>query len=276
MDDNNDIEKLFSDASLSTMDLPRNKEAIKNMVLHLGYRKSTPGRRQAMYGKIAFFITGCISLAAIGLFLNIEDNEIPGYTNALGGIWSTYSDSLSGGTSTVWPPVSSMCQNNFIKSTPGYGNKGYAVQIKGVAGTSDSSFLGVKTFLSERAACPRCVGIDVSMYKGIRFKMKGRAGSGTLHFMLPHLSKLPSADMASCQSITNSHDYQTPLTGKITQDWTEVKLAFKRDFSQPDKTPVESRVNIRDVLENASCIQWHWIGIPGQSIELWIDDVELY
>lgn len=271
--ENKELERLLRESALSGLELPNNKEALKNVLMNL----NSPYRRfvHTKFWQTAGILFGCFFIAA-AFFLVIEDNDQPGPTNNLGGIWCTYTDSAQGGSSTVWPPVSTSCQNLFVKSSPGYGDKGYAVRISGKAGSTSSAFLGVNTFLSERATCPRCIGVDLRMYKGIRFKMKGTAGKGKLFFVLPHESRLASPDHSSCITLTEYHDYQADITHHMKKDWTDVKLVFRKDFSQPSSTTPSQKVGIETVLEDENLIKWRWNGEQNETIDLWIDNVELF
>jgi hypothetical protein len=268
-----EIEKLLKESAFSGSILPDNKESIRNVLTNIKhpYRRY----RNVRLWSIAVILSGVL-LTAAALFLVVEDNEQPGPTNNLGGIWSTYTDSSEGGSSKVWPPVSSSCQNLFVKSAPGFGGKGYAVRITGTTGTNASPFLGVKTYLSERAACPRCIGIDLRGYKGIRFKMKGTFGQGRLFFILPHESRTVSPDRTHCLTLTGYNDYQVDITGFVKDDWKLVSLVFRKDFSQPLNTPPSQRVDIEKVIEDENQIMWKWVGEKERQIDLWIDDVELF
>lgn len=268
-----EIEKMLRESVPTGLHLPRSKDALKNVFMNL----SRPYRRRlhTRLLQTAGVLSGCFSVVA-AFFLVIENNDQPGPTNNLGGIWSTYTDSAQGGSSVIWPPVSISCQNLFEKSSPGYGDRGYAVRIKGTAGKTESAYLGVSTYLSERAACPRCIGIDLRMYSGIRFKMKGIAGKGKLFFVLPHESRIATPDHSSCKTLTGYHDYQADITGYVKNNWTDVKLVFRKDFNQPDETLDSQKVDIESVLEDENKIQWRWNGEQNQKIDLWIDNVELF
>lgn len=272
--DYQEIEKILKESALQDTELPQSKEALKNVFVSLN--RSCRHKGFSGIWKLAAFASGSLFIAAVFIVLVIEDNNQAGPTNNLGGVWSTFTDSSHGGSSKVWPPASNSCENLFVKSSPGFGDKGYAVRIKGTAGDNDSAFLGVSTFLSERASCPRCIGIDLRRYKGIRFKIKGESGRGNLLFVLPHQSREALSDRSSCISLTGYHDYQTDITGLLNEKWTDVKLVFRRDFRQPSGTPDSCKVNVEAVLEDENLIQWLWKGEKNQTIDLWIDNVELF
>ncbi len=271
--ENEELERLLRDSAFCGSILSGNKESLKNILMNL--KRPYQRKRNIRVWKFASAFSVCLFIAA-AFFLVVEDNNQPGPANNLGGIWSTYSDSADGGKSIVWPPVSTSCQNLFVKSAPGYGGKGYAVRITGKTGGTADAFLGVYTYLSQRASCPQCIGIDIRPYKGIRFKMKGKAGSGKLFFILPHESRTPSPDRNSCMTLTGYNDYQTDITGLIKDDWTDVKLVFRKDFSQPSSTLPDQKVDVETVLEDQNLIKWKWAGGNDQDIDLWIDEIELY
>jgi hypothetical protein len=267
--ENKGLEKLLRGSAIPRAVLPQGKEALKNALMNL----NRPYRRwqKVKLWSISGILLGCFCIAA-AFFLVVEDNDQPGPTNNLGGIWSTFTDSAQGGNSTVWPPTSTSCQNLFVKSAPGYGGKGYAVRIKGTTGIAEGAFLGVNTYLSQNASCPHCMGIDLRMYKGIRFKMKGTIERGKLFFVLPHESRTPTPDRSSCMTLTGYNDYQADITDLVKDNWTDVKLVFGKDFSRP--VPSSQKLNIETVLEDENLIKWKWNGEKNQKIDLWIDDVE--
>jgi len=266
----NEIKKLLRDSAIPEAALPQNKECLKNTLINLHSRRH---HHRIGLWSISGILLGCFCIAA-AFFLVIEDNNQPGPANNLGGIWCTFTDSAEGGTSNVWPPVSSSCENLFIKSAPGYGDKGYAIRIKGTTGSTDDAFLGVSTYLSVKASCPYCIGIDLRKYKGISFKMKGKIERGRLYFVLPHESRISSPDRRSCLSLTGNNDFQADITGLVKDYWVDVKLFFRKDFSRPFQS--SQKLNIETVLEDEKLIKWMWNGEKNQKIDLWIDEVQLF
>jgi len=268
-----ELESLLRDGAIANAELSQNREVLKNTLtgLHHHLRPGHPMRIWIVPG----ILLGCLCVTT-AFFLMIDDNNHPGPSNNLGGVWCTFSDSASGGTSTVWPPASSSCENLFVKSAPGYGDIGYAVRIRGTAGTADNAYLGVMTYLSEKAACPRCIGIDLSIYRGIRFKMKGKLGKGKLLFILPYESNRASENHNTCMTLSGYNDYQADITDMVGSDWTDVRLHFRKDFRRPAKVPAYQKLAIETVLGDEKSIKWKWCGEPGQKIDLWIDEVELF
>jgi hypothetical protein len=270
---NDELESLIRDSAIPDSHLPENREMLRNVLVNLhNHRQKRFSLRLWIMPAI---LLGCFCVTT-ALYMIVEDNNQSGPVNNLGGVWSTFTDSILGGTSMVWPPVSTSCENLFVKSAPGYGGKGYAVRIKGTTGTGDSAFLGVNTYLSEKASCPRCIGIDLRKYSGISFKMKGDVGKGRLLFILPHESNRSSADNSTCMTLTGYNDYQADITAKVRDEWTTVKLLFRKDFNRPIAVKPSEKVKIESVLEDEKMIKWKWSGEEKQKIDLWIDDVELF
>ncbi len=271
----NEIEDLLRESALTGYELPRGREALRGVLAAIG-RAPMRNTTAIVIWRVVAALSGSFFVAAAFVLMIIDRNDRPGPTNSLGGVWSTFTDSAQGGTSAVWPPVSDGCTNRFEKSSPGYGDRGYAVRITGETGDGRNAHLGINTYLSERAICPRCMGIDLRSYRGIRFRIKGWHGKGKLRFVLPHQSMSPAPDRRSCMSLTGGHDYSADITENVTREWAPAKLEFRKHLSQPVETPDSLRVSIETVLENVNLLQWRWEGEPHQSIDLWIDDVELF
>ncbi|PKL90488.1 MAG: hypothetical protein CVV21_12530 [Candidatus Goldiibacteriota bacterium HGW-Goldbacteria-1] len=261
-------EKNFKKARLENVTIPQNREFLRNALINSAAtkKKSFFNFAPVKIGAAAFAVV----LAAV--FMVVEDNNNPGQTNNLGGVWSTYDDSAEGNNSVVWPQAPKACENLFEKSAPGFGGKGYAVRVTGNAGDKAKTTLGVNTYLSEHASCPRCSGINITMFKGIKFKMKGNIAGGALYFILPHESGEPDENKTLCQSLTDNNDYTADISGLVKSEWTDVKLDFYKSFKQPKGTTVK----IDKVLENANRIKWEWKGNKGEKMDIWIDEIQFY
>jgi len=261
-------EKDFKKASLENVTVPKNREFIKNALLN-----SAEEKKKSFFSFVPVKTTiAAFAVVVAAVFMVVEDNNNPGQTNNLGGVWSTYDDSAAGNNSVVWPQSPKGCENLFEKSAPGFGGKGYAVRVTGTAGDKAGTVLGVNTYLSEHASCPRCSGINISMYRGVRFKMKGNIAGGALYFILPHESGEPDENKTSCVSLTGNNDYMADISGSVKNEWTDVKLDFYKSFKQPKGATVK----IEKVLENANRIKWEWNGNKGEKMDLWIDEIEFY
>jgi len=256
------------------LELEKNKEFIKQVLMKKAAQvKTNPGFNI----RILPVFLAALAVAAVGLYMKVDYNNTNSQRNELGGIWCTYDDHSIGGTSSVWPPASTSCENLFVKSSPGYGNRGYAVRITGTAGTKlGFDYIGVNTFLSEYSTCPRCNGIDIRKFHGIEFKIKGAVTAGRVMFIIPHEGRIPDKNLNICTSLTNYADYETDITKKITADWKIVKLDFKKDFKQPAWAKKENLVTIDEVLSDANLIKWQYKEGQGHAVDIWIDDLQLY
>lgn len=253
----------------------KNKAAMERAFDALYEKRS--GRMPALKPAYAALMVLALSAGIMAaFFLKIETGDSPGLSNNLGGVWCTYSDTGDGGYSQVWPPASTKQENNFTKSSPGYGDKGYAVRITGTTGAKLGwDYIGVLTFLSPQASCPSCEGVDISAYRGIRFMIKGSAGSGRLYFVLPYESREYDRGRNTCQTLTKYADYETDITSKIGKNWSKVEIDFRRDLKQPSWSGSGDIVDIEKVLKDARLIKWHYKG-SSAAADIWIDEMEFY
>ena len=256
------------------LELPKNKEFLKQVLLAKAAKTSA---KPVFNTKLIPVFTAVLAIAAVGLYMKVDLNNTNTQRNELGGIWCTYDDHHQGGNSSVWPPASTNCENLFVKSAPGYGNRGYAIRITGTAGTKlGFDYIGVNTFLSEYSSCPRCNGIDIRKFHGIEFKIKGSVKAGTVSVIIPHEGPVPEKDMFTCKSLTDYEDYESDITNSITDSWKTVRLDFKKDFKQPAWTKAGHVTAMDDVLADANLIKWQYKGGNGQAVDIWIDDLQLY
>jgi len=259
------------------IELPKNKEFLKSIIMAQTAKNSAKTARPSFNMKFIPVFAAVIAIAAVGLYMKVDYNNSNSQRNELGGIWCTYDDHATGGTSSVWPPASTSCENLFVKSAPGYGGRGYAVRITGTAGTSTGSdYIGVNTFLSEYSSCPHCNGIDIRKFHGIEFKIKGSVTAGKVMFIIPHEGKAADKNMNTCGSLTDYADYETDITKTITADWKTVRLDFKKDFKQPVWAKKENLVSIDEVLADANLIKWQYKEGKGSQVDIWIDDLQLF
>ncbi len=230
-----------------------------------------------VFFKFAPVFAFIIITAAVSVYMKLDYNNKQGKINELGGIWCTYDDHYYGGDSIVWPPASTKGENSFVKSAPGFKDRGYAVRITGVAGTKlKGDFIGVNTFLSSRSTCPECIGIDLTGFKGIKFKIKGKVEAGEVKFILPYEARVIDEARGICKNLTSYGDYEADITRVITPQWKEVKLYFRKDLKQPDWVAKEKRIDIEKVLSDAKLIKWQYSNGQGHKIDLWIDDIEFF
>ena len=154
-----DLIKKMESAGRADISMPKNKAALKTALIEKAAKK--PALALRLIPVYVFMLAA----AAVSLYMRVDYSNEQGSVNDLGGIWCTYDDHHEGGTSTVWPPASTKGENNFVKSAPGSGGKGYAIRITGVAGTKLGwDFIGVNTFLSPHSTCPECAGIDLTRF----------------------------------------------------------------------------------------------------------------
>jgi hypothetical protein len=256
------------------IELPAHRAMLKAaLIKDAGVRLKKP----AFIWKLAPALTLAVAVAAVGVYMRVDYNNNDGKVNDLGGVWCTYDDHYQGGTSTVWPPASTTGENSFVKSSPGSEGKGYAIRITGTAGTKlGYDFIGVNTFLSPRSTCPECIGINLSKFSGIRFKIKGSVEAGQVIFVFPHEAHVADKSRGLCRSLTSYNDYEADITKYITPSWKDVRLDFRKDLRQPSWTKVNERVNIEDVLSDANIIKWTYRGGRGHRVDIWIDKLEFY
>jgi hypothetical protein len=186
------------------------------------------------------------------------------------GWWYTYTDSSSGGNSTIKPP-----QGRFTVNSPGAENTKYCARMSGTTGNKLGwDFIGLGCWLSNETGCPQCKAIDCSAYRFLQFKMKGRATAGRLVVKILYMSDSCDRSNQSCATLTEWADYEAALTGKLTTEWTAVKLDLHKDFRQPAWTKANLRFSIEKVLRNAKGLQWHFSSPDGDSIDVLIDDIQ--
>jgi hypothetical protein len=270
MEDKDLIKKMES-AGMNEISMPKNKAALKTALIEKAAKKMPLALRLM---PVYIFI---LAAAAVSVYMKVESGSRQGSVNDLGGIWCTYDDHYQGGTSSVWPPASTTGENNFVKSAPGSGGKGYAIRITGVSGSKLGwDYIGVNTFLSPHATCPECVGIDLTRFTGVKFKIKGLVETGEVKFIMPYEARAVDKSRGICKSMTSYADYETDITKYITPEWKQVKLVFRKDFKQPFWTKTAEQVNIEQVLANENLIKWQYSRGAGHRVDIWIDKLEFY
>ncbi len=269
-----DFIKKIEDAALDDITMPKNKAYIKKALV---LKSKKQAKKTVLAIKLIPAFAVVLAIAAVSSYMIIDYNNTDTKFNELGGIWCTYDDHYYGGDSTVWPPASTKGENNFVKSSPGSSGKGYAIRITGTAGTKlKYDFIGVNTFLSPHATCPECIGIDLSRFTGIKFKIKGKVEGGRVVFILPHEARVIDKSRGICKSLTSYADYEADITKNITPDWKEVKINFRKDLKQPDWVKPDERFDIEKVLSDANLIKWEYENGDGHKVDIWIDKLEFY
>ena len=268
--DENEVIKKLKEAKLAETPVDNNKKAVKAALLN---RRIV--REQAQppaYMRLVTAMAAVFALSMVTFFVvdNMDDGD---KFNRNGGIWSTYNDKHEGGNSYVWPPVGP----GFVMSKPGYGGKGYAVNLKGRTGKKlghNYNYLGVVVRFDEKSKCPSCKGTNIKKYNGIRFKVKGDLKGGQLFFVLPHESDKCIMERLTCESLTDYADYEANISSYVRSVWTTVTIDFKSTLKQPFWA--EKKAVIEDVLAAVHLFKWQYKNGTGEEMDLWIDDVELY
>jgi hypothetical protein len=216
-------------------------------------------------------IIGCLTMTIIAQESFVVDSCDDGDSRSVrGGWWYTYDDKVSGGNSFVIPPM-----HNFKMSGPGYGEKGYAAHMKGTAGDKLGwDYVGMGVNLTEECGCPKAIPVDIRAYSKIRLMMKGSLSGGRLTMILTYTENKCVAGSNSPATLTEWADYEVPLTAKLKHDWTQIEIDLKKDFHQPRWTKQTAAIPIEKVLENLKNINFHFSSPDGDSIDLWVDNIE--
>jgi len=276
-----EIIRILKNAKIDDLEMNDNKESTKSLLLKAAYaqkRKDVLHFQMPMVFKYIMTVAGFFALVFVTYFVidNMDDGD---KFNKNGGIWSTYSDRHQGGDSVVWPMEHGYGREEFVMSSPGFGNKGWAVRVTGRTGYKmgfNYNYLGVVVRFNSKSYCPECKGTNIRKYNGIRFKIKGNLQQGQLFFILPHESEKCVSERLTCDSLTDYADYEKDITTYVTNDWQTVMIDFRKDLSQPFWVKKEKIVNIEKVLETVHLFKWQYKNGNGQVMEIWLDDVELY
>lgn len=197
----------------------------------------------------------------------IEDGTSGKAQATCGGWWYTYNDAGSGGNSEVSPAP--------MKFEMAKEGSGYAAKMKGKAGNKLGwDFLAMGVTLAQDSGCPGgAKPVDISKYSYLSFRMKGSFSGGRLVLVIPYTeNKCGEGDVT--KSLTDWADYEAAITSRITKDWSTVKLDLRKDFKQPRWA--KKTVPVEEVLKNAHNFNWHFSSPDGDSVEIAVDDVELY
>ncbi len=271
--DEKEIIRMLEEARLPEFKVSAAREQAKKALFSAAKKRS-----KSPSWKLVTALAGMFALAVTTYYM-IDTMDEGNKFNRNGGVWSTYSDSQEGGNSVIWPPPSNRYENQFEMSAPGYGETGYAVRITGSSGIKlgqNYNYIGLVNRFSANSSCPKCQGSDISRHKGIMFKIKGRITSGQLFFILPYESSECVPDRITCKSLTGYADYEKEITFDVTDRWNTVTIDFRKDLKQPFWTPRDSIVEIENVLKSVHLFKWQYKNGGGETIEFWIDDVQLY
>ena len=137
-----------------------------------------------MIMNISKMIIGALFMLGIALqaeSMKLESFDDADHQNEAGGWWYSYDDHNAGGNSNVEPQ-----NTDFRISKDG---KNPALKVIGTAGNKLGwDYFGVGTNLSEKSGCPDRKPVDISVYKKLKFKMKGKMKGGRLTVNIPYHS----------------------------------------------------------------------------------------
>lgn len=194
---------------------------------------------------------------------DMDDND---NANNWSGYWYTYDDLPPGnpGTSYVVPwsdnrwNSAGQTPQAFFMQGPGYNGTGYAARMTGFVTTAFTyGFVGMGTaFIDPKGP------VDLSTCGGIRF---WEMGDGKSYRM-----KVSSGSPLFASGTGDNH-YGYQFVSHAT--WFQRDVPFT---SLTQETGWGSVVSLASAMAMATDIQWQTTGQPIASIDLWIDEVEIY
>ncbi len=211
------------------------------------------------------------------LFL-FEDCEDGNNRNLLDGLWVSYDDYHDPGKGeSVVTPTSWFKGGQFTMDKPGVGGAGYAAHITGTTATKlGYDYVGMATALGPVSFCPDALpnGIGLGQYAGLRFMAKGKAVGGSVFVKIIHTKDGPTDNCTlnglTGDTLTNWDDYRADFTTRLTEDWSEITVNFRKDMAGP------TSVDIETVLAHAKDIHFIFQSTAGGTIDLWVDNLTLY
>lgn len=273
------IEHELRHAQLPDVEMKKNREVLRNALKTATQSQQKKAKKQRVVRAIfSLGLTVGFSLGIACVWMLQGSRPTHRVATNLGTMWCTYSDASSGGDSSVWPPESTEGQNNFVKSAPGYGEKGYAIRFKGKTGEQQQKgFIGVSTLLGPPSTTS---GINIQQFKKIRFKMKGNVSGGELVLLI---SNMETDEIAEEKNDSSMQKYpvafEAPITGFVTDAWQTVTLDLRSDFnfsSHFQKSSKNEALGVEDVLADAKNVKWHVRNGKGATVDVWIDELEFF
>jgi len=171
------------------------------------------------------------------------------------GFWYTYDDVPAGGSSVVKPAP----DKPFVMSKPGL-KGGECACIQGVVTTKfQFGFIGMGYYLSPKNEKKP---FDLTDKEGITFWHKGDGKKYRVKLVSTHPD---FKDKDSDNQFGN--DFHT------TEEWGETEIHFTNLFQQPGWG---SKVDLSKALTQIKEIQFVTLGQPHESVELWIDGLEIF
>ncbi|MBP7791839.1 MAG: CIA30 family protein [Candidatus Goldbacteria bacterium] len=184
----------------------------------------------------------------------LDDCEDGNGINNWGGPWYTYDDSGNTGTSYVVPKPGGV----FAMQTPGAASTNYAARMTGYVTTNYAyGFIGIGTGTNPNS--PAGTGLNCSNFLGIRFYLKG--DGNTYIFQL-----IPGG------SINDGNDHYKIRITPPTGTWQQYQIFF----TELKQDGWGTAVTLTSVLQNLKAIEWQSFGVPIPSVDLWIDQVEMF
>ena len=266
-------------AKLPKIELKQNRNSVRKALEAATENSSRQQKRKRLVrtifsmGVTLGFVLG---IAVVWMLQEPPKPTVVKVATNLGSVWCTYSDNATGGNSVVWPPESTENQNNFVKSAPGYGDKGYAVRFKGTAGEqSREGFIGVSTRLGPPCPSTHCSGVNIQKFEKIRFKMKGAVSDGELILLISNADTRVSSDNVAVSVVESNEMYEAQITEFVSDEWRTVTLDLRSDFAFKDGAGQRGQ-NVEKVLADAKNLKWHVRNAKGADVDVWIDELEFY
>jgi hypothetical protein len=173
-----------------------------------------------------------------------------------GGFWYTYDDVQAGGSSRVIPAPG----KTFVMSRPGYKGEGECACMRGAVTTKfQYGFIGMGYYLSPANVKKP---FDISGDLGIRFWHKGDGKSYRVKLVSTHPD-----------FINKDSDNQFGNDFHTTDEWGETEIHFTNLFQQPGWG---SKVDLNKALTMVKEIQFVTLSQPLESVELWVDELEIF
>ena len=218
---------------------------------------------------MAFIVfTLCSAGASAGDKLHIDSFADGNNVSEQGGWWYVYNDARLGGNTEVTPLGT-------LTPTKSNDSQGYAAHVEGTTGNQLGwDYFGFGVTLTANSGCPSQQKVDISKYTTLEFKMKGDASGGRLTVTLLYTGDTCEGYIP--ETLTHWADYEASVTSDLSSEWQTVRLNLRADFAQPYWAKPEDKVSIEDVLKNASQLQWHFSSADGDTLNVWVDDINLY
>ena len=184
----------------------------------------------------------------------LDDCEDTNGTNNWGGPWFTYNDTSNAGTSYIVPVPGGI----FAMTAGGAAATAYSCRVTGyVTDVYENGFVGVGTGTNANSGTG--IGINLTTATGIRFWIKGTNN--------PISVKLVPGTTVN----DGNNHYSYTITAPTT--WTQVTLFFS-DFRQ--EVGWGTTVTLAAVKGNLAAFHWQTVGQPWASIDISLDQVEVF